>query len=171
MTTRYSNYPEDNATTETYNPFSTGSHPLFRGLSSWNRLHLSQSLSARAIDYTRITIQGLTSPFNHEFAFVSVHSIDAVFQQILSLNVLSEFAQLHEVSLIYQEDNEQEVTFYIFTNNDKYDDGLLDQLLEHEVRIIGSYPKISVSFRYIALVLCDSPHDVVAATAKMIYKR
>ena len=89
----------------------------------------------------------------------------------ISNRVAKSFSEIPEVSVIYQDISGNELTYWVFINNEKYDDQLMDKLIDIELEILDSYSQPSILFRYVPLVLCDDPHQVAGGTAQLIFQR
>jgi hypothetical protein len=81
--------------------------------------------------------------------------------------VVGRFAQIAEVSSIYHD----EITFWVFTSDEKYDDSLMDALISQEEAILDLYAGLEIVFQYVPLILCNGPQEIVSHAAHLIFAR
>ncbi len=101
----------------------------------------------------------------------STLSKDAISPQLLEQAVRELFSSIPQVVRIYQDEQGDEILFWIFTNNEKYDDELMELLISREEALMDTHPQADIWIRYIPLVLCDNPREVVGDTARLIFER
>jgi hypothetical protein len=90
---------------------------------------------------------------------------------IMDQAVQERFSRIPQVQAIYRTFDGGAITFWLFTSNEAYDDGLMDTLLSLEEDLLDSYPEPAISFRYVPSVLCPSPLELVGARAVSIFQR
>lgn len=88
-----------------------------------------------------------------------------------SISVVERFKQIDEIEAIYQKVNEHGIWIIVFTNNNHYDDRLMDQLIKTECQLMDLYPNVKQSYRYVASVLVDSHSTFVSPDMETIFKR
>lgn len=81
------------------------------------------------------------------------------------------FISIPEVAAIYQDELEGETLFWVFINNEKYDDDLMGLLISREEVLMDRHPESHIWVRYIPLVLCHDPKEVVGNTARLVFAR
>ena len=81
------------------------------------------------------------------------------------------FSEAPEVSFIYLSDIGDYISVWVFTSNKRYDDALMDELLDCEIFIMKEFPQEKFDIRYVPLVMIDTPDDVVGSPAVEIYRR
>lgn len=81
------------------------------------------------------------------------------------------FTSIPEVDAIYQDEPEDETLFWVFINNEKYDDDLMELLISREEVLMDKHPESHIWVRYIPLVLCHDPREVVGNTARLVFAR
>lgn len=81
------------------------------------------------------------------------------------------FSALLAVDSVFQEQTEAGVMFWVFTNNQVYDDSLMNNLLDIEEELLDAFPDLLLSFRYVPLVLCPDRRDVVGTSVSLVYER
>ena len=90
--------------------------------------------------------------------------------ETLRQTVIENFKSMPEVQFIYQDIADNNLTFWIFTNEQHYDDALMDRLIVQEQEILDLYPGTPLMFEYIPWIFCPNPADVIGNTAKQIYQ-
>ncbi len=81
------------------------------------------------------------------------------------------FISIPEVAAIYQDELEDETLFWVFINNEKYDDELMELLISREEVLMDKHTEAHIWVRYVPLVLCHDPREVVGNTARLIFAR
>lgn len=81
------------------------------------------------------------------------------------------YSQIDEVEAIYEEIDDTQHTFWIFTSNRRYDDELMDRLIFQEEEIFDIYPKHNMSINYVASVMAENHREVVGNNAAIIFER
>lgn len=81
------------------------------------------------------------------------------------------FGQISDVSAVYQAPLTDGILVWVFTDNPKYDDALMDRLLSIEDTILDSLPGIDISFRYVPSAFTDDNREVVGNSARLILER
>lgn len=61
--------------------------------------------------------------------------------------------------------------FYVFTSNERYDDALMDALLDYESDVRDAYDFYWVEFRYVPLVLINAISDIIPSSARLMFER
>jgi len=88
----------------------------------------------------------------------------------LELEIAKKFKELDEVELIYVDTYMESKRFKIFTSNTRYDDQLMDKLLEIEFEFKSIYRDSFPRFEYIPRIY-DSVSEIVRKGSKLIYRR
>lgn len=88
----------------------------------------------------------------------------------LELEVAKKFKELDEVELIYVDTYMESKRFKIFTSNTRYDDQLMDKLLEIECEFKSIYRDLFPMFEYIPRIY-NSVDEIVRKGSKLIYRR
>jgi len=81
------------------------------------------------------------------------------------------FEQIKAVSAIYQDEQENETILWVFTDNEKYDDELMDLLISQEEKLLDTFPESSILVRFVPSVLCQDHREVVGYSAQLILER
>lgn len=71
------------------------------------------------------------------------------------------YKDIKQVCHIYFYVENQTVRIVVFTSNEKYDDMLMDRLLDQELKISGKFEKTSFDIRYISKCLKNDPKDYI----------
>lgn len=82
------------------------------------------------------------------------------------------FSSIPKVVSIYQDlkDND-DLVFWVFTSNERYDDELLDRLITLEMEIMRKYPLLQFVFWYVPAPYFGNEKSVVGDTAQVIFTR
>jgi hypothetical protein len=91
-------------------------------------------------------------------------------EEELELEVVKRFKGLDEVKLIYVDTYMESKIFKIFTSNTRYDDELMDKLLEIEFELRSIYRDSFPRFEYIPRIY-NSIDEIVRKGSKLMYKR
>jgi hypothetical protein len=97
-------------------------------------------------------------------------ALSVPFEAITQLAV-EKFSAIPEVEAIYRDRVNNRLSFWVFTNNDKYDDALMDILIAKEEEILDAYPQFVTSISFPPSVLCENHREVVGNTATAIFER
>jgi len=91
-------------------------------------------------------------------------------EEELELEVAKRFKGLDEVELIYVDVYMEDKRFKIFTSNTRYDDQLMDRLLEVECDLKSMYRDSLPRFEYVPRIY-DRIDEVIRKGSKLIYRR
>jgi len=85
-------------------------------------------------------------------------------------DVINDFKTIHEVKEIYTQYYRSEKIFIIFIASAKYNDELMNTLLDKEINILDKYPNRSLSFKYIPFISFDESKVYISQDAVELYR-
>jgi hypothetical protein len=89
----------------------------------------------------------------------------------LSLDVFKRFSSVESVCSIYLDIRGSQIRFWVFIANDRYDDKLMNQLIDREKTVLEAHPEEKVDFIYVPLSGAPHPREVVGDEASLIFER
>lgn len=143
-------------------------HAKFTSQSQDNRISVPYPTSANA---SEVQVPIRASTVEHFQSALSRYLERFLNDADIDTTTKLRFAQIKQVEAIYKCETEGEIRYWVFTNNQKYDDAVMDTLLDQEVAILVKYPTKNIRFSYVPLVLCSDPYDVVDSGAVSILQR
>lgn len=87
----------------------------------------------------------------------------------IASSVTNSFSEIAEVISVYQDLDDGEIIFWVFTDEKQYDDELMDRLITLEVAILNQYTERSIMFRYIPLRHVKNERCIVGSIPKKIF--
>ena len=90
---------------------------------------------------------------------------------VIADRVTALFTQESAVNKIYWHNSAQKLSFWIFTDNETYDDALMRRLLKSKYHIEDTSDTFDFEFEFIPCALIDEPSDVVPEKAQLLYTR
>lgn len=89
-------------------------------------------------------------------------------QEVLEYYLAQEFSDIEEVDSIYVDGVQDEVIVTVLLSNQKYDDSLMDALLDRELNILCKFQDLVPDFRYVPL-LNRERDECVTENARLVY--
>ncbi len=137
--------------------------------------HLTSETRRSSVEVSRLMqylkrLLSTPSPFE-SFSDWSDPIKEAIPSEALGQTAREVFTSIPEVEAIYQDKLEGETLFWVFINNEKYDDDLMELLISREEVLMDKHPVSHIWVRYIPLVLCYDPKEVVGNTARLVFTR
>lgn len=96
--------------------------------------------------------------------------MNEITQTAIEEAVIAAYASMDEVVSIYLI-NEGYLLFYVFANEQSYNDALLDRLIDAKIPILDTYSKAVMDFRFAPLVLSGPPINHLGPWHKCIFER
>lgn len=93
------------------------------------------------------------------------------FWRFLRATAVELFSSTQEVDAIYHDALDSEIVFWVFVDNEEYDDKLMDLLISYEEKLLDTFPETPIMVRFVPSILCDSYEEVVGNSAQLIFKR
>ncbi len=81
-----------------------------------------------------------------------------------------EFGVVQEVAQIYSDQIKAEQVFIVFVRGDKYNDALMDRLLDRELRLLNNFQLHPITVHYFPYKTETSNRSLVRESAKLIFE-
>jgi len=98
--------------------------------------------------------------------------LEVTFEWRLQLEqaVVGEFAAVPEVALVYSDRYRSEYMFSVFVRGDRYNDVLMDALLDCELRLVRHFAPLPIMFHYLPYVPGALRREMVSQAARLIFE-
>jgi len=128
------------------------------------------SLAQTPIDRDRIVYLLRVAPWLS--SSLAGQDLEAAFEwrPLLEQAVVSEFATLPEVALVYSDRFRSEYTFSVFVRGDQYNDVLMDAMLDRELRLVNRFAPLPIMFHYLPYVPGTLRREMVRQAARLIFE-
>ncbi len=91
-------------------------------------------------------------------------------QILIEQEAIREFGPIPEVCLIYSDHFRSEYVLSVLLHGDKYNDALMDILLDRELRLMNRFASRPITLQYLPYVPSPSRNGLVRETAKLIFE-